>query len=188
MATDVAARGIHVDGVTLVVHYDPPEDHKTYVHRSGRTARAGAGGVVVSMLTSDQMKDARAVMRKIDLNEPITEPSIDYIRALASGGPKPERAPAREPQSDNAGSNSRGGAKGKGGRHKNQRHNANSGSNKSGGNSPGGGSGSGRRKPKSQGQGQGSKPGGQRSGGQRSAGQRSGGQKAGANRSRSSNR
>lgn len=188
VATDVAARGIHVDGVTLVVHYDPPEDHKTYVHRSGRTARAGAGGVVVSMLTSDQMKDARAVMRKIDLNEPITEPSIDYIRALASGGPKPERAPAREPQSDNAGSNSRGGAKGKGGRHKNQRHNANSGSNKSGGNSPGGGSGSGRRKPKSQGQGQGSKPGGQRSGGQRSAGQRSGGQKAGANRSRSSNR
>ena len=188
VATDVAARGIHVDGVTLVVHYDPPEDHKTYVHRSGRTARAGAGGVVVSMLTSDQMKDARAVMRKIDLNEPITEPSIDYIRALASGGPKPERAPAREPQSDNAGSNSRGGAKGKGGRHKNQRHNANSGSNKSGGNSPGGGSGSGRRTPKIQGQGQGSTPGGQRSGGQRSAGQRSGGQKAGANRSRSSNR
>ncbi len=198
VATDVAARGIHVDGVTLVVHYDPPEDHKTYVHRSGRTARAGAGGVVVSMLTSDQMKDARGVMRKIDLNEPITEPSVDYIRALANGGPKPERAPAREPQSDNAGQN-RGGAKGKGkgGRHKNQRHNTNSGSNKSGGNRSGGnsagGSGSGRRKPKSQGHGQGAKSGGQRSGGQRSGGQRSGGQrsggqKAGANRSRSSNR
>ena len=46
IATDVAARGIHVDDVTSVVHFDPPEDHKAYIHRSGRTARAGQGGVV----------------------------------------------------------------------------------------------------------------------------------------------
>ena len=50
VATDVAARGIHVDDVDLVVHDDPPTDHKDYLHRSGRTARAGASGVVVSLL------------------------------------------------------------------------------------------------------------------------------------------
>ena len=50
VATDVAARGIHVDGVASVVHYDPPEDHKAYIHRSGRTARAGEGGVVISLV------------------------------------------------------------------------------------------------------------------------------------------
>jgi len=183
VATDVAARGIHVDGVTLVVHYDPPEDHKTYVHRSGRTARAGAGGIVVSLLTGEQMKDARGVMRKIDLDEPITEPSIDDIRALANGEPKPERAPAREPQSNNGGGRGGGGnqrSKNRGGRHKNQRNNnnaksKNSGSKNSGSNNAGGSNKSGgnksnsnrRRKPKNANQGQGSKSGGQRSGGQR---------------------
>ena len=50
VATNVAARGLHIDGVDVVVHYDPPEDHKTYVHRSGRTARAGADGLVVSLV------------------------------------------------------------------------------------------------------------------------------------------
>jgi len=188
VATDVAARGIHVDGVTLVVHYDPPEDHKTYVHRSGRTARAGAGGIVVSLLTGEQMKDARGVMRKIDLDEPITEPSIDDIRALANGEPKPERAPAREPQSNNGGGRGGGGnrrSKNRGGRHKNQRNNNNAkskngGGKNGGGNNAGGSNKSGgnksnsnrRRKPKNANQGQGSKSGGQRSGGQRSGGQR----------------
>ena len=185
VATDVAARGIHVDGVTLVVHYDPPEDHKTYVHRSGRTARAGAGGIVVSLLTGEQMKDARGVMRKIDLDEPITEPSIDDIRALANGEPKPERAPAREPQSNNGGGRGGGGggnrrSKNRGGRHKNQRNNNNAkskngGGKNGGGNNAGGSNKSGgnksnsnrRRKPKNANQGQGSKSGGQRSGGQR---------------------
>ena len=144
IATDVAARGIHVDGVTLVVHYDPPEDHKTYVHRSGRTARAGAGGVVVSMLTPAQTKDARGVMRKLDLDEPITAPQIQVIRDLANGEPKPERAPAREePRNDHPG----GRGKRQGGKHKNQRHNSNSGSNRSGGNGGGGSNGNRRRKP-----------------------------------------
>ncbi len=54
VATDVAARGIHVQGVACVLHFDPPIDHKTYVHRSGRTARAGAQGVVVSFVARDQ--------------------------------------------------------------------------------------------------------------------------------------
>ena len=54
IATDVAARGIHVDDVDLVVHFDPPADHKDYLHRSGRTARAGSSGTVVSLVQPDQ--------------------------------------------------------------------------------------------------------------------------------------
>lgn len=80
VATDVAARGIHVDGVALVVHYDPPEDHKTYVHRSGRTARAGQGGIVVSLIQAEQAKDARRMQRKIDLDEPFTDPDANSLR------------------------------------------------------------------------------------------------------------
>jgi len=58
VATDVAARGIHVDDVDLVVHYDPPADHKDYLHRSGRTARAGARGTVLSLLLPEQVQEA----------------------------------------------------------------------------------------------------------------------------------
>ena len=50
VATDVAARGVHVDGVELVVHVDPPTEHKAYLHRSGRTARAGTAGDVVTVV------------------------------------------------------------------------------------------------------------------------------------------
>ena len=57
VATDVAARGIHVDDVDLVVHFDPPNDHKDYLHRSGRTARAGACGTVVSFVEHQQARD-----------------------------------------------------------------------------------------------------------------------------------
>ena len=68
VATDVAARGIHVDDVSLVLHYDPPTDAKTYLHRSGRTARAGAGGVVVSLLLPDQVGQSKRRFRtaKVD--------------------------------------------------------------------------------------------------------------------------
>jgi len=57
VATDVAARGIHVGGIELVVHFDPPRDHKDYLHRSGRTARAGATGLVVALTQRDQVQD-----------------------------------------------------------------------------------------------------------------------------------
>ena len=57
VATDVAARGIHVGGIELVVHFDPPRDHKDYLHRSGRTARAGATGLVVALTQRDQVRD-----------------------------------------------------------------------------------------------------------------------------------
>ncbi len=71
VATDVAARGIHVDDVDVVVHYDPPDDHKTYLHRSGRTARAGSGGVAVSLaIWSDELK-IRQLQRRLDLRRPL---------------------------------------------------------------------------------------------------------------------
>ncbi len=63
VATDIAARGIHVDDVGLVVHADPPAEHKAYVHRSGRTARAGAVGTVVTVATSDQLREVRSLLR-----------------------------------------------------------------------------------------------------------------------------
>ena len=83
VATDVAARGIHVDGVASVVHYDSPEDHKTYVHRSGRTARGGHGGVVVSLVQPDQVKGLRRLQRQIGLNEPFTTPDANALRDLS---------------------------------------------------------------------------------------------------------
>ena len=83
VATDVAARGIHVDGVASVVHYDAPEDHKTYVHRSGRTARGGQGGVVVSLVQPDQVKGMRRLQRQVGLNEPFTTPDASALRDLS---------------------------------------------------------------------------------------------------------
>jgi superfamily II DNA/RNA helicase len=67
VATDIAARGIHIDGIDLVVHADPPTEHKAYVHRSGRTARGGADGVVVTLQTKAQARDVTAMMRKADI-------------------------------------------------------------------------------------------------------------------------
>ena len=64
VATDIAARGIHVDGIDLVIHADPPSEDKAYVHRSGRTARAGATGVVVTIQTPAQSRDVSALMRR----------------------------------------------------------------------------------------------------------------------------
>jgi superfamily II DNA/RNA helicase len=64
VATDVAARGVHVDDIELVVHVDPPTEHKAYLHRSGRTARAGATGDVVTIALPEQRRDLRDVLRK----------------------------------------------------------------------------------------------------------------------------
>ena len=73
VATDVAARGIHVDDVDVVIHYDPPNDHKTYVHRSGRTARAGESGVVVSLLLYNQELEIKRMQKRLGLDVPIEE-------------------------------------------------------------------------------------------------------------------
>jgi superfamily II DNA/RNA helicase len=73
VATDVAARGIHVDDVDVVIHFDPPADHKTYVHRSGRTARAGESGVVVTLVLWNQELEVRRMQKRLGLELPITE-------------------------------------------------------------------------------------------------------------------
>ena len=73
VATDVAARGIHVDDVDVVVQFDPPSDHKTYVHRAGRTARAGESGLVVTLSLWDEELDVKRIQRRLELDEPIVE-------------------------------------------------------------------------------------------------------------------
>jgi len=72
VATDIAARGIHVDEVGLVVHADPPVEHKAYLHRSGRTARAGNDGTVVTLMLDEQVSDVRSLTRKAGVKPTIT--------------------------------------------------------------------------------------------------------------------
>ncbi|MGH3387028.1 MAG: helicase-related protein, partial [Nocardioidaceae bacterium] len=72
VATDIAARGIHVDDIRLVVHADPPVEHKAYLHRSGRTARAGADGTVVTLMTDAQVADVRMLTRKAGIKPTTT--------------------------------------------------------------------------------------------------------------------
>jgi superfamily II DNA/RNA helicase len=101
VATDVAARGIHVDDVDLVVHYDPPADHKDYLHRSGRTARAGATGTVLSMLLPEQARDAEGLFERAGVDVPMTAvaPGHDAVLALGrSGEPIVVRAEAPAPR------------------------------------------------------------------------------------------
>jgi superfamily II DNA/RNA helicase len=93
VATDVAARGIHVDDVDVVVHFDPPEEHKGYVHRSGRTARAGTKGVVVTFVLWNQELDVEKLQRRLGLREPIIEvfsndPRLADLTTLDSPAPK----------------------------------------------------------------------------------------------------
>ena len=73
VATDVAARGLHIDAVDAVIHWDPPEDHKAYLHRSGRTARAGKAGVVVSLTLWNQLVEVEVIQRRLGLRIPIVE-------------------------------------------------------------------------------------------------------------------
>jgi len=73
VATDVAARGIHVDDVDIVLQYDPPSDHKTYVHRAGRTARAGESGMVVTLSLWDEELEIKRLQKRIDVIQPPTE-------------------------------------------------------------------------------------------------------------------
>ena len=72
VATDIAARGIHVDDIALVIHVDPPTEHKAYLHRSGRTARAGAEGIVVTMMTPDQVTDVKALTKAASITPTVT--------------------------------------------------------------------------------------------------------------------
>jgi superfamily II DNA/RNA helicase len=111
VATDVAARGIHVDDVSLVLHYDPPADHKTYLHRSGRTARAGAAGVVVSLLLPDQVGQAKRRFRQAKLDPQVSRirPGDAPIADLVAGGAfvEPIVRPVRESRRPAGGSGGR---------------------------------------------------------------------------------
>jgi superfamily II DNA/RNA helicase len=104
VATDVAARGIHVDDVACVLHFDPPIDDKTYVHRSGRTARAGAEGVVVSLLADDQLRDAERLVRRLHLRATLDEAAPRSSAGVAKrlGAPRPDRPPVQRATSDGA--------------------------------------------------------------------------------------
>jgi len=122
VATDIAARGIHVDDVSLVIHADPPSEHKAYLHRSGRTARAGAAGTVITLMTDQQAKDVRALTRAAGITPTTTKvsgPGHEILTRLAPG----ERVlvagglgvPAEESGPSNGGGGSRGRRSGGGG-------------------------------------------------------------------------
>jgi superfamily II DNA/RNA helicase len=104
VATDVAARGIHVDGIDLVLHVDPPADPKDYLHRAGRTARAGESGTVVTLVTRDQERATCGLTRKAGVRATTTTVfpgGRDLVRV--TGARPPSRiAVAPEPASDNA--------------------------------------------------------------------------------------
>ncbi|CUR54927.1 RNA helicase [metagenome] len=155
VATDIAARGIHVDDVALVVHADPPVEHKAYLHRSGRTARAGAEGTVITLMTDDQVRDVRTLTRAAGINPTTTRidgaahPMLVQLapgeRVVVAGG-----IPVSEPEPQGRGSS------GGGGRNRGRSGGSNGGNRSRGGQS-----------------------GGQRSGGPKAGAPKSGGQKSG---------
>ena len=122
VATDIAARGIHVDDVALVVHADPPAEHKAYLHRSGRTARAGAAGTVITLMTDQQVNDVRSLTRAAGIKPTTTKvsgPDHAMLRQLAPGervlvaGGLPDERPV---QSNNGGGGGGGRRRSGGGR------------------------------------------------------------------------
>jgi superfamily II DNA/RNA helicase len=95
VATDIAARGVHVDEVELVVHIDPPSEHKAYLHRSGRTARAGNAGDVVTVVLPEQRRDTQALLRKAGIHVTPQQVHGDSAAVHALVGEiAPYRAPA----------------------------------------------------------------------------------------------
>ena len=119
VATDIAARGIHVDDVALVIHADPPAEHKAYLHRSGRTARAGAAGTVITLMTDQQVKDVRDLTRAAKISPTTTRVSgpghamLQQLapgeRVLVAGGLVDDRPTRVQPERRSRGSQSNGG-------------------------------------------------------------------------------
>jgi len=99
VATDVAARGIHVDEVDLVVQFDPPNDHKDYLHRSGRTARAGASGMVISLVEPGQVRELRRLHDAAGVTAASHEVGAGHhvVRQIAASGTPVPPAPAAQP-------------------------------------------------------------------------------------------
>jgi superfamily II DNA/RNA helicase len=114
VATDIAARGIHVDDVALVIHADPPVEHKAYLHRSGRTARAGASGTVVTMMLDAQVPDVRDLTRKAGIKPTITRVTVgDPLLTSIAPGDRTFAAPTT-PSTDDTASGSRSGGQSRG--------------------------------------------------------------------------
>ena len=101
VATDVAARGIHVDEIPLIVHFDPPDDTTAYVHRSGRTGRAGADGIVVSLLGQDHLAAARRLQRQLGLTPGVSSPDVQVLPTL-NGSLRSPRGPKTTFSTDGA--------------------------------------------------------------------------------------
>ncbi len=99
VATDIAARGIHVDDVALVVHADPPAEYKAYLHRSGRTGRAGAAGTVVTLMTDDQIDGVRRLARQAGIAPTTTRlrPGDPLLDQIAPGPRTLVEPPAGDP-------------------------------------------------------------------------------------------
>src|SRR6516225_7478589 len=104
VATDIAARGVHIDEVELVVHIDPPNEHKAYLHRSGRTARAGNAGDVVTVVLPEQRKDTQALLRRagIHVTPQLVAADSPAVHALVGElapyqAPAPKTAPSQPP-------------------------------------------------------------------------------------------
>ncbi|MGO1599502.1 MAG: DEAD/DEAH box helicase [Brachybacterium sp.] len=120
VCTDIAARGIHVDEVALVVHADPPVEHKAYLHRSGRTARAGESGTVITVQTPEQKRDISDLMRKAGI-KPTHHTTVTATSPVLADLAPGERAETHEPRQpeppvDQARLNGeRGGGRGRGG-------------------------------------------------------------------------
>lgn len=122
VATDVAARGVHVDSVELVVHVDPPTEHKAYLHRSGRTARAGSSGEVVTVMAPEQRKDTLTLLRKAAIKatpQKVTADSTEVATLVGEIAPIIAPQPKEQPEQPQARKRSpqrrRGGRGGRGG-------------------------------------------------------------------------
>ncbi|MGP3533360.1 DEAD/DEAH box helicase [Microbacterium sp. RD1] len=185
VATDVAARGVHVDDIALVVHVDPPVEHKAYLHRSGRTARAGSAGDVVTVMLPEQRRDTLDILRKAAISAtptPVTSESAEVTALVGEVAAHVSPAPVVAPQ--------RGGGQSQGANAQRKRAARGEGSSSRGASSDGARSGGRRRRGGSSSDAAGS---GQRSGasGQRSgaaAGQRSGTASAGRSGAASASR
>ena len=114
VATDIAARGIHVDDIELVVHVDPPAEHKAYLHRSGRTARAGSGGDVVTVVLPEQRGDVRQLTRAAKITatpKPVHAGDATLTRLVGEqAAPVRYVAPPVTQQSSGGGGSRRGGS------------------------------------------------------------------------------
>ncbi|MFY9492091.1 MAG: C-terminal helicase domain-containing protein, partial [Mycobacterium sp.] len=130
VATDIAARGVHVDDVELVVHCDPPAEHKAYLHRSGRTARAGREGDVVTVVLPEQRRDTQVLLRKAGIKAAPQQVSADSAAVLDLVGEIApyQTPPAPQPVQQRAAAPRRSGGNGNGNGHGQQRRRGSSGS------------------------------------------------------------